>query len=103
MGETKDIEAVLTLVTKQVEKGVTFERFQETLKNYVLKILENGEDIVSLVMKLEDPTTSFEANHAPVDLTEEQLLSPVKVKMWELCIKQFLRQECKFHGNVHKL
>ena len=34
-GETKDIEAVLTLVTEQVEKGVTFERFQETLKNYV--------------------------------------------------------------------
>ena len=26
-GKTKDVEAVLTLVTEQVDKGVTFERF----------------------------------------------------------------------------
>ena len=54
--QKKDIEAILTLVTEQVDKGVTFERFQETLKNYVLKSLENGEDIVTLVMKLKDHT-----------------------------------------------
>ena len=41
-GETKDVEAILTLVTKQVDKGVTFESFKGTLKNYVLKSLENG-------------------------------------------------------------
>ena len=40
-GETKDIEAILTLVMDQVDKGVTFNRFQETLKNYVLKRLED--------------------------------------------------------------
>ena len=113
MGETKDVEAVLTLVTKKVEKGVTLERFQETLKNYVLKNLENGEDIVPLVTKLEDPTTTFEANHALIDLTEEQLMSTVKVKMWELRIKQYLSREWKLRGkstsytrsfwaNVHK-
>ena len=36
-GETKEVEAVLTLVTEQVDKGVTFEIFQDRLRNYVLK------------------------------------------------------------------
>ena len=65
VGETKDVEAVLTLVTEKVDKGVMFERFQETLKTYVLKNLENWEDLVSLIMKLEDPTSVFEDKHAP--------------------------------------
>ena len=102
-GETKDVEAIFTLVTKQVDKGVTFERFQETLKNYVLKSLENGEDMVPLVMNLKYPTTTFKSNHYLVDLTEEQLKSPIKVKMWELFIKYYLSQEWKLWGNVHKL
>ena len=102
-GETKDVEAVLTLVTEQVDKGVMFERFQETLKNYVLKNLENGEDLVPLIMKLEDPTTIFEDKHAPNDLTETELASPVKVKMWELRIKQYLSREWKLRGKIHKL
>jgi hypothetical protein len=102
-GETKDVEAVLTLVTEQVDKRVTFEQFQETLKNYVLKTLENGEDVVPLIMKLQDPTTAFEKNHAPKDLTQEELASPVKIKMWELRIKQYLSREWKLRVNIHKL
>ena len=101
-GETKDVEAVLTLVTEQVDKRVTFEQFQETLKNYVLKTLENGEDVVPLIMKLQDPTTAFEKNHAPKDLTQAELASPVKIKMWELRIKQYLSREWKLRGNIHK-
>ena len=85
--ETKYIESVLTLVTEQADKGVTFERFPETLKNYVLKNLENGEDLVPIILKLEDPTTIFEDKHAPKDLMETELASPIKVKMWEIHIK----------------
>ena len=36
-GETKEVEAFLTLVTEKVDKGVTLKSFQDTLKNYVLK------------------------------------------------------------------
>ena len=102
-GETKEVEAVLTLVTEQVDKGVTFDIFQERLRNYVLKNLENGEDVIPVITKLEDPTTTFEENHAPGDLTEAELASPVKVKMWELRIKKFLSREWKLRGNLHKL
>lgn len=102
-GETKDVETVLTLVTEKFYKGVTLDRFQETLKNYVPKNMENGEDLVPIITKLKDPTTIFEDNHAPKDLTETKLASPVKVKMWELRIKQYLNRERKLRGNIHKL
>ena len=52
-------------------------------------------------MKLEDPTTVFEDKHAPKDLTETELASPVKVKMRELRIKQYLSREWKLRGNTH--
>ena len=54
-------------------------------------------------MKLEDPFTDFETNNAPVDLTEVELASPVRVKMWEICIKRYLDREWKLRGNLHKL
>ena len=41
---------------------------------------------MSLVMNLEDPTSVFEDKHAPKYLTETDLASQVKVKMWELRI-----------------
>ena len=69
-GETKEVEAVLTLVTEQVDKGVTFEIFQERLRNYVLKSLKNGEDVISVIKNIEDPSATFEVNHAQGDLTE---------------------------------
>ena len=54
-------------------------------------------------MKLEDPTTIFEDKHAPKDLRETQLARPVKVKMRELRIKQYLSREWKLRRNIHKL
>ena len=52
-------------------------------------------------MKLEYPTTTFGENQAPGDLTEEELKIPVKVKMWELHIKQYLSREWKLRGKIH--
>ena len=54
-------------------------------------------------MKIEDLFTGFETNHAPVHLTDVELVSPVKVKMWELCIKRYLDREFNLRGNLHKL
>ena len=35
-GETLELNAVLRLITERLEQGVTFEKFQDVLKNYVL-------------------------------------------------------------------
>ena len=53
-GEKKDIEAVLNPVTEQVDKVVTFERFQVKLKNYVFKSVENGEYLFLCTSKMEN-------------------------------------------------
>ena len=36
-GETPELNAVLGLIIERLDQGVTFEKFQDVLKNYVLK------------------------------------------------------------------
>ena len=36
-GETPELNAVLGPITERLDQGVTFEKFQDVLKNYVLK------------------------------------------------------------------
>ena len=79
MGGTKDIEASLSLVTEQVQKVSLSSSLKKHLRTMFKKI-DNGEDIVPLIMKLEDLSTDFQTNHAPVDLTDVELANPVKVK-----------------------
>ena len=45
-GETTELNAVLGLITERLDQGVTFEKFQNVLKNYVLKNFHKAEDIV---------------------------------------------------------
>jgi len=42
-GETSKLEAVLALLTEKVDKEVPFEKFQDKLKNYALKIWFMGK------------------------------------------------------------
>ena len=53
-GETPELNAVLRLITEILDQGVTFEKFQEVLKNYVLKNFHKAEDIVEMVTNLKD-------------------------------------------------
>jgi len=53
-GETAKLEAVLGLVTEKLDKGVTFNVFQNQMKNYILKNIKKLEDVVRFVMDLKD-------------------------------------------------
>ena len=64
-GETPELNAVLGLITERLDQGVTFEKFQDVLKNYVLKNLHKAEDIVEMVTHLNDPFPNFETKHMP--------------------------------------
>jgi len=72
VGETPDLETILTLVTEKVEKGVTFDKFQDRLKNHILKTFKNAEDIICLITDLKDSVDGFEAKHAPTEPTPEE-------------------------------
>ena len=45
-GETLELNAVLGLITEILDQGVTFEKFQDVLKNYVLKDFHKAEDSI---------------------------------------------------------
>ena len=102
-GETPSIDAVLSLSTERIDKSVPFEIFQEKIKNYVLKELKRGEDIVSLVTDLKNPMEEFNTEHSPTDPTEEEEKSHFKMKMWELRAKRFLDREETLGQNVFKI
>ena len=71
-GETTNLNAVLGLITERLDQGVTFEKFQDVLKNCVLKNFRKAEDIVEIIIYLNDPVTNFVTNQIPDDLTEKE-------------------------------
>jgi len=99
-GETLDLGAVLGLFSEKLDKSVSFDKFTDFIKNYMLKNYKNTEDIVCLIVDLEDPTTVFEANNAPEDLLSEEEKYNVKVKLWEMKIRRYLNRENTLKGNI---
>jgi len=69
--------------------GVPFDKFQDKIKNYVLKNFKKAEDIIKLIIELKNPTILFESKHMLADLTDEKKEKPAKIKMWESRLKKF--------------
>jgi len=58
-GEMPELGAILGLLTKRLDNGVLFNKFQDKIKNYVLKNFKKAEDIMELIVELKDPTILF--------------------------------------------
>ena len=58
--KTPELNAVLGLITERLDQGVTFIKFQDILKNCVLKNFHKAEDIVEMVTNLKDLFPNFE-------------------------------------------
>ena len=71
-GKTLKLNAVLGLITERLDQGVTFNKFQDVLKNYVLKKFHKAKDIVEMVTDLNDPFPNFENKHMPKKLTKTE-------------------------------
>jgi len=78
--ETPELDAVLSLLSEKVEKGVTFDVFQKRLENYMLKNLPRAEDITKLITALEDPTERFEELYGPANLTTTKAANVILFK-----------------------
>ena len=86
-----------------MDKGVTFDKFQERANNYVLDNYWKAEDVFSLLVDLSDPPTDFETKHAPAEPTAEDQGKKTKTKMWEMRLRRYLDREEILHENIHKL
>ena len=84
------MNVVLGLITERLDQGVTFEKFQDVLNNYVLKNFHKSEDIVDMVIDLNDPLPHFETKHMPKELTKTEEESKMKMKMSEMRIKTYI-------------
>ena len=82
-----ELNTVLVIITKIMNQVVTFEKFQDFLKNCSLKNFRKAEDIVEIITDLNDPGTNFDTKHMPGDLTKKQKESKIKMNMWEMRVK----------------
>ena len=80
--ETPKLNAVLGLITKRLDQGVTFDKLQDVLKNYFLNDLIKSEDVVEIITDLKGPVTNVDTKHIPDDLTKKEEESKIKMKMW---------------------
>ena len=71
-GETPELNVVLRLITERLDQGVTFEKFQDILNNYVLKNFHKAEDIFEMVTDLNDPFSNFNTKHMPMEITKTE-------------------------------
>ena len=97
-GDTPELNAVLGLINKRLEQGVTFES-----SNYVLKNFRKAEEIVGIITDMNDPVTNFECKHMPDDLTEKEEESKIKMKMWKMRVKRYMDREEILIDNTNKL
>ena len=68
-GETPKLNSILSLITKRLDRGVTFDMFQDVLKNCVLKNFRKSEYMVEIITDLNDPVTNLDTKHMPDDIT----------------------------------
>ena len=52
-------------------QGVTFDKLQDVLHNYVLNNFRKAEGIVEIITYLDNPVRNFYTMHMPDDLTEK--------------------------------
>ena len=102
-GETPELNAVLGLITERMDQCVTFEKFQDVLKNYVLKNFRKAEYIVEMVTNQKDPFPNFKTKHIPKDLTTTEEGSKIKIKLWELRVKKYMDREEVLTENANTL
>ena len=73
-----------------MNQGGNFNKLQDFLNNYVLKNFRKAEDMVKIITDLKNPVTYIIIKHMPDNLTVKEEESKIKMKMWEIRVKQYM-------------
>ena len=84
-------------------KIVTWDKFCDKFKNYILKNFRYSEYIGCIATDMNYPTMDFEEIHMPEYLTEDKEKRPSKQKMWEIKLKKYLDEEYIIQENKNKM
>ena len=71
-GEVEDFGAVLGTMSEQREAKGQYKKFSEKLKQYILRVFQNTEDIIALVRDLKDPTIVLNASRSTALSTKDE-------------------------------
>ena len=66
-----ELNAIIRINNERLDQEVKFDKFQDVLKNFVLKNFRKAEDMVEIITDLNDPVTNFDTKHMPDDLAEK--------------------------------
>ena len=67
-----DFGAVLGTMSEQREAKGQYKKFSEKLKQYILRVFQNTEDIIALVRDLKDPTIVLNASRSTALSTKDE-------------------------------
>ena len=98
----EDFGAVLGTTSEQKEAKVQYNKFSENLKQYILRVFQNPEDIIVLVRDLKDPTIVLNKSR-PTALSSEDKKDGIMVMIQTEEIKQFVKNRSTLWQNIIKL
>ena len=90
-GEVEDFGAVLGNKSEQIEAKNQYKKFSEMLKQYILRVFQNPEDIIVLVRDLKDPTIVFNTSR-PTAMSAEDEKYRIMVMIQTEDIKPFVKK-----------
>ena len=81
-GATPKIGGILALRSENMTSKVTYDKFCEKLKVYIMNDFKGVENVVEVMKNsLVDIVSSFEANNTPIHLTKEEKESDIDVEI----------------------
>ena len=101
-GEVEDFGAVLGTTSEQREAKDRYKKFSEKLKQYILRVFQNNEDVIVLVRYIKDHTIVFNTSR-PTVLSEEDEKDLIMVMIQTEEIKQFVKKSSTLWQNIIKL
>jgi hypothetical protein len=66
--------------------------FMDKAENYVLTNSKDGGDVISLFHSMEVPKDSFNADHRPIELIEDEKLDSVNIDIYKEKIKLYVEK-----------
>ena len=94
----EDFGAVLWTTSEQREAKDHYKKFSKNLKQYILRVLHNPEDIIVLFVYLKYPTIVLNTS-IPTALSAEEVKNPIMVIIQTEEIKQFVKKS-QLYGKV---
>ena len=103
-GTTPKIGGVLGLRSEIVTRKITYDAFLEKLGIYIMTELKGGENIVEITKEpSSDIIGDFTAMYKPVELTNEEKESSIKVEIKKEEIKDYVRDLKTIKSNLKKV